>query len=86
MKDNIDTRRMTVETIGRALDHHRASGAIQRWHLRAWELGGDPRWVVVLAGDGPMREVEARSKREVGILLAALTSAEYAARAGAETG
>lgn len=85
MKDDIDTRRMTVETIGRALDHHRARGVIKTWRLRALKLGGDPRWVVVLAGTGPLHEVEARSKREVGILLAALTSAEYAARAEAES-
>ena len=72
MPDDISPRRMTADTIGRALDHHQGTGAIRRWYLR------EGRWIVVMAGTGPFHSIEARTKREVGILLAGLTSAEYA--------
>lgn len=75
--DDIDTRRMTIDTIGRALDHHQGTGAIEAWYSRQNPRGD--RWIVIMAGTGPYREVEARTKREVGILLAALTSAEWGA-------
>jgi hypothetical protein len=79
--DDIDTRRMTTASIGFALDHHQRTGAIKGWYSRR-DPRGD-RWIVVMAGTGPFQEVEARTKREVGILIAGLISAESGARAKA---
>ena len=77
MKDNVDTRRMTVETINRSLDHHATLGTIQFWCCRR-----DGGWDIMLSGTGPMKRVAASSKREVGILLAGLISAESVNRPG----
>jgi hypothetical protein len=77
MSDNIDTRRMAVETINRSLDHHVSLGTIQFWCCRR-----DGGWDIMLSGTGPYKYVAARTKREVGILLAGLISAESVNRAG----
>jgi hypothetical protein len=76
MPDSIEPRRMSDETIARALDHHRDRGVISGWS----KLSRPERWVINLTGTGLYHRIEARTKREVGLVLAALTSAEYAAR------
>jgi hypothetical protein len=70
MTDAILTRLMNTDSIGRALDHHKATGAITDW-----STDGDGRWRVQLAKRSAYDLVVARSKREIGLLLAGLASA-----------
>lgn len=70
MRDGIKPRRMNVESIGRALDVYQRSGLIRDWTYLP-QLG---HWLINLYGYANF--IEARSKREVGLLIAAFTSAE----------
>jgi hypothetical protein len=76
MSDDIDTRRMNIASIGLALDQHQAHGLVKSWALV--EGGNDLCWRVKLAGRMAWHDIEARGKREIGLLLAGLTAAAEA--------
>jgi hypothetical protein len=72
MSDVINTDRMSIESIERAFERHRARNLIRSW--RRLDRGG---WQVHLHS-GTWDFVELRSRREVGLFLAGLISAARA--------